>query len=301
MKKKIWIIAASICIVVGCIAAGAVAASVGFDFTAFSTSQNEKKTYTVEASFASIDIRTTECNIILLPSQKDTCEIVCTESDKITHTVSVEDDTLKIVRQDMRKWYERIGVFYSLSDFEIKIYLPRSEYTTLRAKSVSGDIVVPDTFTFQEADLSTTSGSISFKASTKTALTGKSVSGDIDVKNIAGGTADLITTSGEIDLTDSLADAINLQTTSGDISLENTAAEKKFFIKSTSGEVSLESCDGGEITIKTTSGDVKGSLRSEKQFVTHTTSGDVRVQDSANAAEICTVNTTSGDIRISIK
>ncbi len=300
-KKKMWILAAAICVVVGCIAAGAAAASVGFDFATFSTSQNEKKTYTVEESFQNIDVQTTECNIVLLPSQKETCEIVCMESDKIAHTVSVENDTLRIVRKDMRKWYERIGVFYSISDFEIKVYLPKSEYAMLGAASVSGDIVVPDTFTFKEADLSTTSGSISFEAGTKIALTGKSVSGDIDVKNIASGTIDLTTTSGEIDLERALADSISLRTTSGDISLANTTAAKELFIKSTSGEVTLESCDGGDITIKTTSGDVKGSLCSEKQFVTHTTSGDVRVQDSAFAPEKCTVSTTSGDIRFTIE
>ena len=63
----------------------------------------------------------------------------------------------------------------------------------------------------------------------------------------------------------------------------------------------MEACDGGEINIKTTSGDVKGSLRSEKQFVTHTTSGDIRVQDSSFAAEKCTISTTSGDIRFTIE
>ncbi len=301
MTKKIWILAAVICIFVGCIIVCGSAASVGFDFTKFNTYMQEKKTYTIEESFENIDIQTTEASVILLPSQKDTCEIVCAENDKITHTVSVENNTLKVVRKDTRKWYEYIGVFYSISDFEIKVYLPKSEYTMLRTASVSGDIVVPDTFAFSEADLSTTSGSISFEASIKTALTGKSVSGDMDVKNIAGGTVNLTTTSGEMDLEDTLADSINLRTTSGDISLENTAAAKELFIKSTSGEISLESCDGGDITIKTTSGDVKGSLRSEKQFVTHTTSGDVRVQDSAFAVEKCTVSTTSGDIRFTIE
>ena len=299
--KKIWVLAAAICLFIGCIIVCGSAASVGFDFTKFNTYTLEKKTYAINEPFENIDIQTTEANIILLPSENDSCEIICAENDKIMHVVSVENDTLKIVRKDTRKWYECIGVFYSISDFEIQVYLPQKDYNTLHTASVSGDIIVPDTFAFSEANLSTTSGDISFEAKSETAWNGKSVSGDIDVKNIASGAVNIDTTSGEIDLEDVLANSINLGTTSGDISLENALAQKELFIKSTSGEVSLESCDGGDITIKTTSGDVKGSLRSEKQFVTHTTSGDIHVQDSAFAAEKCTVNTTSGDIRFTIE
>ncbi len=299
--KKIWIFAAVICIFVGGIIVCGSAASVGFDFTKFNTYTPEEKTYSIKESFENIDIQTTEANVILLPSQNDICEIVCAENDKITHTISVENNTLKIVREDTRKWYEHIGVFYSISDFEVKVYLPQKNYYALHTATVSGDIVVPDGFTFNEAELSTTSGDISFEAKTETAWDGKSVSGDIDVKNNAGGAVKIHTTSGEIDLEDVLADSINLGTTSGDISLENAFAQREIFIKSTSGEISLESCDGGDITIKTTSGDVKGSLRSEKQFITHTTSGDIHVQDSAFASEKCTVNTTSGDIRFTIE
>ncbi len=299
--KKIWILAAVICIIIGCIIVCGSAASVGFDFTKFNTYTQEKKTYTIKEAFENIDIQATEASVILLPSENDTCEIVCAENDKITHAVSVENNTLKIVRKDTRKWYEYIGVFYSISDFEIKVYLPLKDYNILHTASVSGDIVIPDTFAFNEVELSTTSGDIFFESKSKNAWKGKSVSGNIDVKNIAGDVVNIQTTSGEIDLEDVLANSIKLGTTSGDISLENALAQKEFFIKSTSGEVSLESCDGRDITIKTISGDVKGSLRSEKQFITHTTSGDIRVQDSAFAEEKCTVNTTSGDIRFTIE
>ena len=92
----------------------------------------------------------------------------------------------------------------------------------------------------------------------------------------------------------------SMTTTSGDISLKETVIDADIFIKSTSGEVSLESCDGSEITIKTISGDVEGSLRSVKNFITHTTSGDVYVPDSDSSASTCEITTTSGDIHITV-
>ena len=299
--KRIWILIAIICVIVGCVVAGAAAAHAGFDFTKFNTATQEEKTYSVTESFENIDIQTTECNIVLLPSEKNVCEIVCTESDKITHTVSVENNTLKVVREDTRKWYERIGVFFSVSNFEIEVYLPRGEYETLEASSASGDIVVSDAFTFSEVDLSTASGNISYASNTKNAWNGKTSSGDIEITNIIGGTVNVKSTSGEITLEECQTDAIELVSTSGDISLEDTIAEARLSIKTTSGDVSLESCDSADIAIQTTSGDVRGTLRSEKQFITSTTSGDISHPDSTSGSQKCTVNTTSGDIRLTVE
>lgn len=296
-----WSILSVVCIIAGCIIAVAAAASVGFDLTRFNTSKHEKNTYTVTDSFENINIKTTESDIILLPSEKDICEVICEENDKIIHNISVENNTLEISRKDLRKWYEHIGIFYNISKFEIKLYLPRGEYEKLHAVSVSGDIVIPNSFTFQEAELETTSGSITFESEASNGLRGKTVSGDISVKNITDGSIDIKSTSGEIELDNSSANTMHLVTTSGDISLEDAVAATDLFIKTTSGEVSLENCDSNEITIKTVSGDVEGTLRSKKNFVSHTTSGDIWLPASDSSSPICEINTTSGDIRITIE
>lgn len=296
-----WIIIATICIIVGCVIAGAAVASVGFRFTQFNTSKFEKTTYTITDSFENINVKAVESNIIFLPSDGDTCEVVCEENEKIIHNVSVKNNTLEISRKDLRKWYEHFDVFFGISDFEMQIYLPRGEYEKLHAVSVSGDIVISDSFTFREAKLETTSGNISFESGTKDAWYGKTVSGDISAKNFTGGCVEIKTTSGEIELEDSLADSLNIISTSGDISLEKTVAETDVFIKSTSGEISLDGCDGGDIEIKTVSGDVEGSLSSAKRFITHTTSGDVYLPDSDSSAPTCKITTTSGDIHITIE
>jgi len=126
-----WIIIATICIVVGCVIACAAAASVGFRFTQFNTAKFEKTTYTITDSFENINVKAVESDIIFLPSDGDTCEVVCEENEKIVHSVSVKNNTLEISRKDLRKWYEHIDVFFGISDFEMQIYLPRGEYEKL--------------------------------------------------------------------------------------------------------------------------------------------------------------------------
>ncbi|GEM_PF-2098633 len=243
-SKKIWIILASACIILGCAAAGAAAAYVGFDFTTFNSVQLDKKTYTITESFENIELQSAGCDVVLLPAKKDTCEIVCAESDAITHNVSVENDTLKIVRTDTRKWYEKIGVFFGTSNITVCIYLPEKTYDILRISSEEGNIALTGSLSLNKAELNASSG---------------------------------------------------------DITVKNTIAKEKLFVKSTSGNVSLESCDSKDIVIETTSGDVNGSLRSEKNFAATTKSGDTSLPDSRSSSQTCTVSTTSGDIRFAIE
>ena len=53
------------------------------------------------------------------------------------------------------------------------------------------------------------------------------------------------------------------------------------------------------IPVKTSTGDVTGNLRTEKVFVTKTSTGDVRVPNTASGGK-CTITTSTGDIRITV-
>ena len=77
-------------------------------------------------------------------------------------------------------------------------------------------------------------------------------------------------------------------------------ADEKLSAESTSGGVELDGCDGGAIYIETSSGSVKGTLLSDKIFITDTSSGRVDVPRSSVGGE-CEIITTSGNIVIKIK
>ena len=85
------------------------------------------------------------------------------------------------------------------------------------------------------------------------------------------------------------------------IEIERTEASENIKINSTSGAVSLLSCDSEYIEIKTTSGNVSGYLMSEKDFTVNTSSGDIDLPDGSSSRQKCIVSTSSGDIRFRIK
>ena len=222
----------------------------------------------------------------------------------------------------------------------ITVYLPADSYNRLSVEGASSDVTVPAGFTFREAELATASGGINFSGTVQHTLELKTVSGDQALSGISceelkvsttsgwlmldtieagalrvsstsgdvtltGGTIDgaleLGTVSGELELHNVTADSAEFTSTSGDIDLENVALTDQLNIETTSGEIELEDCDAGGCWIKSTSGDVEGTLRSQMQFVTHTTSGDVSVPTSIGVDKICEITTTSGDIRMIVK
>jgi DUF4097 and DUF4098 domain-containing protein YvlB len=58
-------------------------------------------------------------------------------------------------------------------------------------------------------------------------------------------------------------------------------------------------CDAADIYIETTTGSVTGTLISEKQFFTETSTGKVNVPPSGNGGR-CEIETGTGNIRIEI-
>lgn len=296
--KKNAVIIATLLIVVGIIVTVVAMALIRFDFTKLNTMKFETKTYEVQDSFANIDIHGVECDIRLVPATDNRCKIVCSDSKKIVHNVSVDDNTLKVSRNDTRRWYERIGVLWD-NDLTVTVYLPKAEYENLYIKTVSSDIEVPSGFAFKKAELFDTSGDVLF-IGTADELTVKSVSGDIKVGKSTNGIVGVESTSGDISVSNMTADALTAATTSGEIELSSVFANGRAALKAVSGDVELDNCDAESFEIKTVSGSVTGSLMSDKNFVTHTTSGDVRIPQSDSSAGVCEITTSSGDIDLKV-
>lgn len=315
--KKIALIIALACVAAGtAISLGALTA-IGFDVSRLNTMKFENNTYQVEESFSNIRIEGAECDVRLLPSRSGACTVVCSEAKNIYHTVAVDSDTLKITRTDNRKWFECMGIYWG--EMSVTVYLPERVYGDLFIRSVSGDITVPDDFTFSRAEVHSTSGEIDYAAATDHRLTLKTTSGDLTVSGLTAGALDMCSTSGEVtirsaEIRGDLAvetvsgeielERVNVQTmsarsTSGEVELTGVIAAGRLEIETVSGEIGLEHSDAETLWIKSTSGDVSGSLLSEKRFTTHTTSGTVNVPNTPSPnAGTCEITTTSGNIRL---
>lgn len=236
-------------------------------------------TQTVAESFTNISVDSENCDVHLIPSQEDTCQVEYPTHPEMTCSVSVHDDTLQIVFEDNRIWTNFISA--SFQPMEINLYLPQTQYEHLELETVSGTMTVPENFSFTQSDVHTTSGEIQFTAHNSESLSLESVSGNISVNDVT-------------------PQALKIHTTSGDIHLSQVVTAGPCTIDSVSGDVKLKDCDAPELTIDTTSGDVEASLRSGKTFSTQTVSGDVDVPSDSSGGS-CNISTISGDITCTIQ
>lgn len=317
-SKKVAIIAAGVMIAVGLSVSIGAAVSMNFDVDKINTLSFETNTYRIDEEISDISVNGAECDIRLIPSEDGICKVVCYESDKISHTVGVENNKLIVERHDNRKWYEHIGVYWG--NMEIAIYLPQGEYDKLYAKNLSGDIIIPENFAFSSAEIRSTSGDVSFEAavneelSAKTTsgevyigntalnkLTAVSTSGNVTVENVTSqGTFEVKAVSGDIDLSGVRCQRISVSTTSGEVDFSDTITTDGIRAESVSGNVEFYKCDASSLWIKTGSGDVSGTLLTEKRFLTDTSSGDVDVPRTASGGK-CEITTTSGNIEFEIE
>ncbi len=277
--KNTAIIIAVMMIAVGLVASFSAMVAMGFDFTKMNTLTFVTNTYTVDESFSGISINGAECDIRLYPSEDGVCKVVCHESDKISHSVEVKEKTLTVERHDNRKWYEHIGVYWG--GMEIALYLPQSEYDALYAKTLSGNIVIPEGFSFETAVVQSTSGNVSFSAEVNGNLKVKAVSGNVEMFNVT-------------------SQSISVETTSGEIDFSNVIASLNIHCKSVSGDVVLQRCDADSLRLSSTSGNITGCLLTEKVFLTDTTSGKINVPRTTSGGQ-CEITTTSGNIDFDVE
>lgn len=341
-SKKICMLVAAACVVAGlAIMAIGFVLSLNFGFRGQSNARQETVTTPVKQDFSSIDLQAIGADVQFLPSDDGRCLVDYTGNGRTSCAVSVENGTLRIVEIDGRHWYEHLTFSWwgNSKNDSIMVYLPSDSYDRLTLEGASSDITISKGFRFQEAELNTASGEISFAGTVLHSLQVKTVSGDQELSGVSCGALKVSTTSGSLELEEIGAESLNLSSTSGDVTLTGGAIEgalqlgtvsgeielrdvtaesadftstsgdvdledlvltDQLSIETTSGEIRLEDCDAGGCWIKSTSGDVEGTLRSQMQFVTHTTSGDVSVPVSIGGTKICEITTTSGDIRMMV-
>lgn len=315
-KVKTWLIVAASLIVVGLITFTAVMTYYRWDFSKLSNTTYQTTTHDVSEEFSSISIDTDTADVRFVLAQDGKCKIVCTEQEKLKHTVVVENSQLKVQTIDERKWYDHILNF---SKNEVIAYLPLANYNSLTLQSETGDVEIASGFTFESITISLDTGDIESRANTTSYTKITTATGDIDVENATVGALELNTTTGDIDVenvtcageirTTSTTGDVELQnvtcdsctsvSTTGDISLVNTIATATLSLKTTTGDVEFNRCDGGEIVVKTTTGDVSGSVLTGKTFIISSNTGDIRVPQNTNGGN-CQITTDTGDIHITI-
>ncbi len=316
-KMKIWLLIAISLVVIGSMMFAAVMMVYHWDFTKISTDKYETNTYEIGEEFNAILMNTDTANIHFAASDDEMCKVVCNEQKNIKYSVKVQEGTLIIDVVDERRWYEHIGINFNAS--QIKVYLPATEYTSLCINEGTGNIEIPNDFTFGGIDISLSTGTVRSFASVSDLMKIKASTGDIRVENIFAGVIDLSVSTGSVTVSDVNCEGdvkINVSTgktyiidtkcknvisggSTGDFSMKNVIAEEKVAVERSTGDVNFDDSDAAEIFVKTATGDVKGSLLTDKVYITQTDTGSVDVPKTVIGGR-CEIITDTGDIKITV-
>ena len=310
--RRLFVIIAFVLIIGGICLVTIYGIKTGFKF------KEELVTNTHEnlASYESMDLDIEIADVEFINS--DSFKVVCVETEKLTHEVKVENNTLKINYKDDLKWYEKIFGF-RYQDTKVEIYLPYGEYNNLKIKAATGDITIPAEYSFNKIDMTVSTGDAKIKASAKE-MSFNSSTGDITLENskyenltVVGttGTVNLNkievennlkieTSTGEIKLNDVKAKGLKAETSTGDILVYETVIDGDMNLITSTGDVTFRASDAKSIKVETSTGDVTGSLLTGKAFTTKTSTGDINVP-SNSGTDTCDIRTSTGDIEITIK
>ncbi len=277
-KTKKWLMIAASLVLVGCIIFGGAMTMAKWDFMKLSTTQYEANKHEIHDDYKNIAIVTNTADVVFAPSETAETIVVCHEQKNIKHAVTVKDNTLVVEVEDTRKWYEYIGINFGSTS--ITVYIPQAEYGAISVKASTGDIQV-ENLSAENLDMSVSTGKI-----TASHVTCK---GDITVHVSTGRTM----------LTDIACKNLVSTGDTGDMSLKQVTAAEKFSLKRSTGDILFDGCDAAEILAQTDTGDVKGSLLTDKVFITETSTGKINVPKTTTGGR-CEITTSTGDIKIEI-
>ncbi|MBQ7095597.1 MAG: DUF4097 family beta strand repeat protein [Clostridia bacterium] len=318
-KRKSWLITAGFFVICGgLLFAGALGAEQ-WDFTKLSSVKYETNVYEPEGDFNQMMIQTDTADISFLRSSDGKCRVECFETEKVKHRVSLENQCLKVEKEDLREWYDHIR-FLVFKSPKLNIYLPQAAYDSLMITTATGDVALPAYFTFQTIKIEGNTADIECLAKAEHSLIIESDTGDIKIAANSAKSIRLSADTGDMFLSDGkAADQIKIESdtgrvrmeqvecqelliesNTGDVFLKNTVASRRMAVETDTGDLSLKACDGGELLITTDTGDVEGTLLSEKIFIARSDTGRIEVPKTITGGR-CEITTDTGDIKIDIK
>ena len=317
-RKRKWIVAALVLLGLGVFICGFSFVASGFNFGNLSAAKYITETHTIENDFRDIKIDVNTEKVVFSLSDDETCRVVCFEDEKDTCDVRVDGQTLIIDKPDRHKWTWYIGIFtYSP---EITVYLPETVYGELTMDTDTGDVIIPGDFSFDSITAASDTGDISCDATAKGNIRIETDTGHISVSGLSASGMELKSDTGDMKLSEiSLSEELGITEQTGDVTMgnvscrnftskgdtggltmENVVASGEFNLRRDTGDIIFDWSDAETIYVETDTGDVKGSLLTEKVFITETDTGGVDVPKTITGGR-CEITTDTGDIRIEIK
>lgn len=317
MKKsaKIWLITAGALVLFGGTAFLGLMSALKWDFKKLSTVKYETNTYEISEDISDISILTDTADIVFARSDGDKCRVISFEEETAKNSVTAENGKLIIKTENKKSGLDYIGFYFEQP--KITVYLPSTEYNSLRIKGSTGNVRISKDQAFKNVDINLSTGNVVFRSPVSESVRIKTSTGNIDVNQASLDTLELSTSTGtvtvsgvkcsgdikikastdRVSLTDITCKSLKSTGDTGDILLKNVIASEKLSIERSTGNVKFDGCDAAELDIETDTGDVTGNLLTEKVFITDTDTGEIDVPKSATGGK-CEIETDTGNIKI---
>jgi DUF4097 and DUF4098 domain-containing protein YvlB len=302
---------------------GSILLTVGGAFLAIgivsnTTQKKVENTYELKEDFNKIDIDLDTSDLEFKVTTDGTKKVVCNETNKQTHSVEVVNNELTIKQHEKRQWFERI--FSWGFKMKVTVYMPSMAFEKLEIKSSTGDIIVPEDYSFDNSNINVSTGNIKFSADvveyanfesstgnmnlsemSPKALKAKASTGNITLNKVeAEETVNVEASTGDIHFIEVTSKDLDVKTSTGGITFTSSVIANHINAKASTGNVRFEDSDANTLSIKTSTGDVKGTLLTSKIFSVRTDTGKIKVPTST-VGGLCEITTNTGDIEISIK
>ena len=264
----------------------------------------------LKTSYDSIEISTINANLTVT-NTADGIPAVDAETDPAFRVdIESKDGKLMIEEVDLRKWYQKIGIF-SPKPGKIEVRLADGEYSDLNVESDNGDIVIKvdlhdmRALSFGDISTNTVNGDTDINLLTVSGIVlSKSKNGNINLvighdpaeglpwTSLVSG----MTTNGNI--TDqSVAGAKSFTTGNGRIT--STGRFGMLYAKTVNGDIELNSVLGDKVNAESVNGAIKAILLKPMNYVTSSKNGRVTVPKETGESPFV-ASTVNGDITIEI-
>lgn len=233
------------------------------------------KEYAVSDAFENIAIDTKTADVDFVLATDGVCKVVVSEKSGLQYSVSVQDNTLTVKFEDTRKWYQHLT--FNTETPNVTVYLPDVEYKTLTIDATTGDMNIPKGLHFENVAIDMTTGDIECEALVSGNMKIEVTTGDIEVKNAQAGDIVIKVTTGDVEFEDVICANLSAQGSTGSFTADNAQVTKAFYVKCTTGEVSMEKIAAGTLTVDKTTG---------KMDISSATCGDVQLSTTTGSTTI---------------
>lgn len=192
---------------------------------------------TINEEFHSIDIKTDNTEIELIPTSEPQAKVALTGNDSnYILTTDVKEDTLTInIKYNQRKYFNFNFFEESLT---LKVSVPEKLYETLHIKSNNGRINV-DSIQAKNTNVNSDNGRIELSNIEGNTVTTETSNGSTSLQNVKASTVSVKSDNGRIELIDIEGELIG-KTSNGSLSLVTSHLDRPIQFKTDNGRITID-------------------------------------------------------------